>query len=116
MIETQALSSQSSRMTVKQFAALQSVWPEYFDPRLHSGKNFLIARIHPKHNRPIGDENVLARALAYINDEYGNHLGRLTIRSPQLKDRDFEVCDFAKMYKDCLLAIMELPIITLSDS
>jgi hypothetical protein len=99
-------------LTLAAFAELRSEWPEGLDS---PSKGTLIARIHPECNRSQGDETVLARALVYS----GGELRRLTIRRGNVESEDCEdgstfLHDYAKMYRECLYAVMKLPIIELA--
>lgn len=108
-------------LTVEQFAALPAAWPD----TIHVCGGLLIARIHPRHNRPLGDEKVLARALAYLDpDEFGGGLHRLTVRVEQitpryghLPRRHSDIAEqSANMYRDLLFSIFQLPVIELASA
>ncbi len=110
MIDTTA-----ATLTLERFAALESCWPEYL------GDGVLLARIHPRNNRPVGDEEVLARALVFIPPRtYGGllgapveraegHLARLTIRTTNLTGDEY-----GRLYAQTLLTVLTLPVIELS--
>ena len=54
--------STPATLTLERFAALRTRW---VDTIAVTG-GVLLARIHPRNNRPYGDEEVLARALVFI--------------------------------------------------
>ncbi|VBA47128.1 hypothetical protein [Mycobacterium attenuatum] len=108
-------------LTLRDFAALSSVWPEYISGVGFGrvAKSVLLARIHPNCNRLTGDEDVLARALVYTpEDEFGaSSLRRLTIRRKQVEPvaRDEDTQESASAYRACLYAIYALPVLELTD-
>lgn len=111
-----------SRLTVERFAALQSCWPD----SIQCSGGVLLFRVHPKHNRPTGDETVLARAVVWFpTDQFGDaELRRLTIRAHSIdpsgswkadsRRDDHDISEYFRlMYLDMLMAVMRLPVVEL---
>ncbi|WGH22075.1 hypothetical protein [Gordonia phage MerCougar] len=104
-------------LSVEDFAKLPSGHP--FDFHEVAGEGRLIARIHPKHNRP-GDQDsdVLVRALGFREGK----LVRVTIRTSHLNrvpeaidvDRPDLAKEIGSWYPDLLHAILRLPVIELT--
>ncbi|QAU07334.1 hypothetical protein SEA_NOSILAM_68 [Gordonia phage NosilaM] len=102
-------------LSVEDFANLPSGHPHDFHE--HAGDGLLIARVDPGHNRPVGDEDVLVRALGFSR----GRLVRVTIRTSHLNRTpeaiDVERPDLAKevgsWYPDLLHTILRLPTIEL---
>jgi hypothetical protein len=98
---------------VRWLAGLDSIWPEGIEML----DGILIARVHPRNNRPAGDETVICRALVLTRD--GMH--RLTIRTTNIVPRDPDpatpestfMAEYAQMYRVLLDAVMKLPVIEL---
>lgn len=106
-------------LTLERFARLPSAWPENLSGICGwaGGAGILIARIHPNCNRPVGDENVVARALVYTpadqiesttslrfqikepSDQIESYeLRRLTIRTTNLIRVDNDAANYHEMY------------------
>ncbi|AYD84180.1 hypothetical protein SEA_JIFALL16_65 [Gordonia phage Jifall16] len=102
-------------LSVEDFANLPFGHPHDFHE--HAGDGLLIARIDPKHNRPVDDEDVLVRALGFSQ----GRLVRVTVRTSHLNRApepiDVKRPDLAKeigsWYPDLLHTILRLPTIEL---
>jgi hypothetical protein len=107
----------TATLTLERFAALESAWPD----TIAVTGGVLLARIHPRNNRPQGDEAVLARALVFLpSTDYGSDgkregsLGRLTIRTSDVTYAG--TSGIREEYAELLRAVLMLPVIELEST
>lgn len=104
-------------LTVERFAALPSAWAD----TIAVNGGMLLARIHPRNNRPEGDGDVLARALVFIplrvplgdDDEDSGYLARLTIRTSHVT---YDQRDIRRDCAELLRIVLTLPVIELESA